>query len=135
LRQAAEPPTSIDGFPGRKRPFGPPKSGLERNFSKRWIPARGLLKDKDQHEDQDKHHDQNEDDNDDERHGDHDYDHDLEHNDCEDDDDDDDDNDVLEGIEEALSKRLRLRVLAQEFRNNFVLRKQLFQRGLADGAP
>ena len=34
-------PTSIDGLPGRKRPFGPPKSSFEKNFSKGWVPARG----------------------------------------------------------------------------------------------
>ncbi len=41
LRWGAQPPTSIDGFPGGKRPFGPLKSDFEKNFSKGWVAARG----------------------------------------------------------------------------------------------
>ncbi len=41
IEVGAKPPTSIDGFRGGKRPFGPPKSGFETNFSKGWVPARG----------------------------------------------------------------------------------------------
>jgi hypothetical protein len=41
LRWVVSPPTSIDGFPGGKRPLDPKNSGFEKNFSKGWVPARG----------------------------------------------------------------------------------------------
>ena len=40
LKWGAWPPTSIHGFPGRKKPCGPPESGFENNLSKGWVPAR-----------------------------------------------------------------------------------------------
>jgi hypothetical protein len=45
LRWGAKPPTSIDGFPGGEGPFGPPKSGFEKNFSKGWVAAKGPPRD------------------------------------------------------------------------------------------
>jgi hypothetical protein len=41
LRWGAKSPTSIDGFPGGRRPFGSPKSCVAKNFSKSWVLARG----------------------------------------------------------------------------------------------
>ncbi len=35
--------TSSAGFPGGKRPFGPPASGFENIFSMRWVAARAVL--------------------------------------------------------------------------------------------
>jgi hypothetical protein len=40
LRWGASPPTSIDGFPGGKKPFGP-QNRFENIFSFGWVAARG----------------------------------------------------------------------------------------------
>ncbi len=41
LGGGASPPTSVDGFPKMKGPFGPPKSGCEENVSIGWVAAKG----------------------------------------------------------------------------------------------
>ncbi len=41
LRWGPAPPALIDGFPGGKRPLGPPKIYFEKNFSMGWVAAGG----------------------------------------------------------------------------------------------